>query len=257
METFMLVVISPAKKLNMQPSSPVEPTQPMFEYEANELAYVMQKLSLVELQSLMGISTNLAKLNADRFASFGAQDKKPAALAFDGDTYQGLEAATLEPEDMAWAQNHLRLLSGLYGVLRPLDEIEPYRLEMGSGLATVRGKSLYQFWGSKIADALNEQALATNSSLLVNCASKEYFGAVDLACLKLPVVTPVFLENKNGKARIVSFYAKRARGAMARFIVQNRLKERTELQGFNAGGYSYQPDRSDEDNPVFMRDTEV
>jgi len=253
----MLVVISPAKKLNMQPLPMIEPTQPFFGQEADELAHVMQKLSLDELQSLMGISANLAKLNADRFASFGAQDKKPAALAFAGDTYQGLEAATLEPEDMAWAQNHLRVLSGLYGVLRPLDAIEPYRLEMGSQLATARGKSLYHYWGSKIAGALNEQAAATSSNLLVNCASKEYFGAVDLASLKVPVVTPVFLENNGGKAKIVSFYAKKARGAMARFIVQNRLMERDRLQEFNAGGYRYQAEQSDADKLVFIRDAEV
>jgi cytoplasmic iron level regulating protein YaaA (DUF328/UPF0246 family) len=254
-ETFMLVVISPAKKLNMQPSPTFEPTQPVFGQEADELARVMQKLSLDELQSLMGISASLAKLNANRFASFGAQDKKSAALAFAGDTYKGLEAATMEPEDMEWAQNHLRVLSGLYGLLRPLDAIEPYRLEMGSQLATARGKSLYQYWGSKIADALNEQAAATKSNLLVNCASKEYFDAVDLATLKLPVVTPVFLESLNNKAKIISFYAKKARGAMARFIVQNRLKESAELQKFNAGGYLYQPDQSDADKMVFMRDT--
>jgi len=253
----MLVVISPAKKLNMQPSPAIEPTQPMFGQEAEELAHVMQKLSLDALQSLMGISANLAKLNADRFASFGAQDKKPAALAFAGDTYQGLEAATLESEDMAWAQNHLRVLSGLYGVLRPLDAIEPYRLEMGSKLATARGKSLYQYWGSKIAGALNEQAAATNSSLLVNCASKEYFDAVDLASLRLPVLTPVFLENKDGKSKIVSFHAKRARGAMARFIVQNRLRERVDLQGFDVGGYRYQRDQSDADKLVFIRNAMV
>jgi len=253
----MLVVISPAKKLNMQPLPTIEPTQPLFGREAYELARVMQKLSLDELQSLMGISTNLAKLNADRFASFGAQDKKPAALAFAGDTYQGLEAATLEPEDMAWAQNHLRVLSGLYGVLRPLDAIEPYRLEMGSQLATARGKSLYHYWGSKIAGALNEQAAATNSNLLVNCASKEYFCAIDLASLTLPVVTPVFLENQNGKAKIVSFYAKKARGAMARFIVQNQVKNRAELQEFSAGGYRYQPNQSNSDKLVFMRDAMV
>jgi cytoplasmic iron level regulating protein YaaA (DUF328/UPF0246 family) len=253
----MLVVISPAKKLNMQPLPTIEPTQPLFAQEANELAHVMQKLSLDQLQSLMGISVNLAKLNADRFASFGAQDEKPAALAFAGETYQGLEAATLEPEDMAWAQNHLRVLSGLYGVLRPLDAIEPYRLEMGSQLATARGKSLYHYWGLKIVGALNEQAAATNSCLLVNCASKEYFSAVDIASLRVPVVTPVFLENNRGKAKIVSFFAKKARGAMARFIVQNRLKERDQLQDFNAGGYRYQPNRSDEDNIVFLRDAAV
>ena len=253
----MLVVISPAKKLDMKPLPTIEPTLPIFGREADELAHVIQKLSLDELQSLMGISANLAKLNADRFASFGAQDKKPAALAFAGDTYQGLEAATLEPEDIAWAQNHLRVLSGLYGVLRPLDAIEPYRLEMGSHLATARGKSLYHYWGSKIADALNEQAAATNSSFLVNCASKEYFSAIDLASLRLPVLTPVFLENKDGKLKIVSFHAKRARGAMARFIVQNRLRERVDLQGFDVGGYRYQRDQSDADKLVFIRNAMV
>jgi cytoplasmic iron level regulating protein YaaA (DUF328/UPF0246 family) len=179
----MLVVISPAKKLNMQPSEEIVPTQPIFGDEANELADVMQNLSLDKLQSLMGISENLAKLNADRFAHFGSQDKKPAALAFAGDTYLGLEAASLEPDEMAWAQNHLRVLSGLYGVLRPLDAIEPYRLEMGSQLATKRGKSLYHYWGAKIAEALSAQAATTGSDLLLNCASKEYFGAVDLASL--------------------------------------------------------------------------
>ncbi|MDP4632459.1 MAG: peroxide stress protein YaaA [Alphaproteobacteria bacterium] len=253
----MLVVISPAKKLNMQPFEDIVPTQPIFGDEANELADVMQNLSLDKLQSLMGISENLAKLNADRFAHFGSQDKKPAVLAFAGDTYLGLEAATLEPDEMAWAQNHLRVLSGLYGVLRPLDAIEPYRLEMGSRLATKRGKSLYHYWGTKIAEALNAQAAATGSDLLLNCASKEYFGAVDLASLALPVVTPIFLENKNGKAKIVSFYAKKARGAMARFVVQNRLKIKDDLKGFAAGGYCYQPDQSDADHLVFEREAPV
>ena len=253
----MLVVISPAKKLNMQPSKDILPTLPIFGDEANELADVMQNLSLDKLQSLMGISENLAKLNADRFAHFGSQDKKPAALAFAGDTYLGLEAASLEPDEMAWAQNHLRVLSGLYGLLRPLDAIEPYRLEMGSRLTTKLGKSLYDYWGTKIAEALNEQAAATGSNLLVNCASKEYFTAVDLARLTLPVVTPIFLENKNGKAKIISFYAKKARGAMARFVVQNRLKTKEDLKGFAAGGYCYQPDQSDADYLVFEREASV
>ena len=253
----MLVVISPAKKLNMQPSENILPTLPIFGDEANELADVMQNLSVDKLQSLMGISENLAKLNADRFAHFGSQDKKPAALAFAGDTYLGLEAASLEPDEMAWAQNHLRVLSGLYGLLRPLDAIEPYRLEMGSRLTTKLGKSLYDYWGTKIAEALDKQAAATGSDVLVNCASKEYFSAVDLASLTLPVVTPIFLENKNGKAKIVSFYAKKARGAMARFVVQNRLKTKDDLKGFAAGGYCYQPDQSDADDLVFEREVSV
>ncbi len=249
----MLVVISPAKKLDMQPFDDCPSTQPMFEREVSELAEEMRNLSLGDLRSLMGISENLATLNADRFARFGSQDKKPAVLAFAGDTYLGLKAATLAPEAMAWAQNHLRVLSGLYGVLRPLDEIEPYRLEMGSRLAIAEAQSLYQYWGRKISDALNAQAETTKSSLLVNCASKEYFGAVDLATLALPIVTPVFMENKSGKAKIISFHAKKARGSMARFIVQNKLTDREDLKEFNASGYCYQPDRSTPDRLVFTR----
>ena len=250
----MLVVISPAKKLNMQPSEDIVPTQPIFGDEANELADVMQNLSLDKLQSLMGISENLAKLNADRFAHFGSQDKKPAALAFAGDTYLGLEAASLEPDEMAWAQNHLRVLSGLYGVLRPLDAIEPYRLEMGSRLTTKLGKSLYDYWGTKIAEALDKQAAATGSNVLVNCASKEYFSAVDLASLTLPVVTPIFLENKNGKAKIVSFYAKKARGLMTSWILKNKIKKEDDLAKFNSDGYYFSKKDSSKNSPVFLRD---
>lgn len=249
----MLVVISPAKKLDMRPNDNVVSTQPAFKQNAAELAAVMRNQSVDELQALMGISESLAELNARRFAQFGAQDKKPAALAFAGDTYTGLEAVTLEPEEMLWAQNHLRVLSGLYGILRPLDAIEPYRLEMGSQLKTKRGKSLYCYWGSKISKALNEQATKTGSKLIVNCASKEYFGAVDLDTLKIRVVTPVFMERRDGHAKIVSFYAKKARGAMARFIVQNRLKKIDQLLEFNAGGYCYQPDQSTSEKPVFLR----
>jgi len=250
----MLVVISPAKKLNALRLAKMEQSEPLFGQEASELAHVMRKLNLDQLQSLMGISVNLARLNADRFASFGMQSKSPAAFTFAGDTYSGLDVSSLEPEEMAWAQNHLRILSGLYGVLRPLDAIEPYRLEMGSRLVTEMGKSLYQYWGGKIAEAINKHAVESNSNLLVNCASKEYFDAVDLASLRLPVVEPVFLEKQNGKAKIVSFYAKKARGAMARFIIQNRLVERTGLQDFNLGGYQYQPNLSSVDKLVFMRD---
>ena len=249
----MLVVVSPAKKLNMLPIDNIEPTHPLFGKDAAELAGVMRGLSVDNVKSLMGLSQNLAQLNADRFARFGSQEKKAAALAFAGDTYQGLDAATFEPEEMAWAQNHLRILSGLYGVLRPLDEIEPYRLEMGTKLETPRGQSLYQYWGSKLSDAINKQAAATKSTLLVNCASKEYFGAVDLSNLKLPVVTPIFMENKNGMPKIVSFYAKKARGAMARFVMQNRLTNLEDLKGFNSGGYCYQAELSDTDNLVFTR----
>ena len=226
----MLVVVSPAKKLNMLPVDNVEPTHPLFGQDASELASVMQGLSVDKVKSLMGLSQNLAQLNADRFARFGSQERKPAALAFAGDTYQGLEAATFEPDEMAWAQNHLRILSGLYGVLRPLDEIEPYRLEMGTKLETNRGRSLYQYWGKKLSKALNKQAEATKS-----------------------VVTPIFMENKNGTPKIVSFYAKKARGAMARFVMQNKLTDCEDLKDFSTGGYCYQAELSDTDNLVFTR----
>ena len=250
----MLVVISPAKKLNMSPANDVVATRPAFLDNAMELARVARGLSHDDIRSLMGLSDSLAQLNTERFASFGTQDRKPAALSFAGDTYQGLEAQSLDADDMAWAQTHLRILSGLYGVLRPLDEIEPYRLEMGSRLKTDRGTSLYEYWGSDIANALGEQAQATGATALVNCASQEYFGAVDQAALSLPVITPVFKELKDGRARIVSFFAKKARGAMARFIVQTRAQDPDAIQDFTAGGYRYQPGQSTPEAPVFLRD---
>src|SRR6056297_1388260 len=175
----MLVVLSPAKKLDMSEAQHPAPTQPAFASEARELAQVARGLDEPALQKLMGISAQLASLNAERFAQFGEMERKPAALAFAGDTYQGLEAGSLDEDELLWAQDHLRILSGLYGVLRPLDEIEPYRLEMGSRLKTTRGKTLYDFWGSQISEALNQQASVAGSNVLVNCASQEYFGAVD------------------------------------------------------------------------------
>ena len=250
----MLVVISPAKKLDMSVDARAPTTVPDFATDAATLAGVARDLTHDELRALMSISPALAELNAKRFADFGKQPIKAAALAFAGDTYQGLEAPTLEEEEMAWAQNHLRILSGLYGVLRPMDAIEPYRLEMGSRLKTDKGRSLYEYWGTRLADALNAQADATGSQLLVNCASQEYFGAVDRGALAIPVITPVFKEIKDGRARIVSFFAKKARGAMARHIVQNRLSDMADLQGFSAGGYRYAADASDGETFVFTRD---
>ncbi len=250
----MLVVVSPAKKLDMRASNGIAPTQPAFHDEANRLAVVARGLSEKDLQKLMGISQNLAALNAQRFNDFGTMAMKPAALAFAGDTYQGLEAHSLDAEEMSWAQDHLRILSGLYGLLRPLDAIEPYRLEMGSRLKTERGKSLYDFWGDRISTALNAQAKAVRTDVLINCASQEYFGAVDLNALKLRVITPIFMEEKEGAAKIVSFFAKKARGAMARFMIQNRLTDVEAIKDFDAGGYTYREDLSDGRNWVFLRD---
>ncbi len=249
----MLVVVSPAKKLDMTPAEGVAATRPAFAEEAETLAETASGLSQDDLKRLMGISDNLAKLNADRFRAFGEMEEKPAVLAFAGDTYQGLEARSLDPEELDWAQDHLRILSGLYGVLRPLDAIQPYRLEMGSRLRTERGKNLYAFWGSKITHALNAQASEIGTDVLVNCASQEYFGAVDADALRLRVITPVFMEEKAGGPKIVSFYAKKARGAMARFIIQHRLSDPEALKDFDIGGYRYAEELSETDKPAFLR----
>lgn len=253
----MLVTISPAKSLDMDPVA-TTPTEPRFQADAVRLSKTAKNLTLTELKALMSISDDLARLNRDRFKSFAAEPAantvKPAALAFNGDTYQGLEAKTLTADDLAWGQQHLCILSGLYGVLRPLDAIQPYRLEMGSRLKTRRGKSLYDYWGDIIAKALCAQAKEVGTDILVNCASQEYFGAADRKALKLRVITPQFMEVKDDKPRIVSFFAKRARGAMARFIVENRLTDPEAIKGFSAGGYAFDPDLSEGDKWVFLRD---
>ncbi|MCX7558092.1 peroxide stress protein YaaA [Sulfitobacter sp. F26204] len=255
----MLVVISPAKKLDWG-ASDATVTEPDFLTDAMRLATTARNLSLTKLKALMHLSDDLARLNRDRFRSFEAEptaeSTRPAALAFAGDTYQGLEAGSLDADEMAWAQDHLRILSGLYGVLRPLDAIQPYRLEMGSKLKTRRGATLYDYWGDQLSKALNAQAEQIGSEVLINCASQEYFGAVAPKALKLRVVTPQFLEDKrDGKGpKMVSFFAKKARGAMARFIIQNRLTSVEGINDFDTGGYAYQADVSTPDKPVFMRD---
>ena len=255
----MLVVLSPAKRLDWAPQGPGK-TQPEFEQDALRLARTARNLTLTQLQDLMKISPDLARLNRDRFKIFSAapeaEDTRPAALAFAGDTYLGLEAGSLEPEEMDWAQDHLRILSGLYGVLRPLDAIQPYRLEMGSRLKTRRGNTLYAYWRDRIAKALKAQAAQIDTDVLVNCASQEYFGAVDPGALGLRVVTPVFMEDKPGGPKIVSFFAKRARGAMARFIIQRRLSDPAGIVDFDTGGYVFRPDLSEADKPVFVRPAE-
>jgi cytoplasmic iron level regulating protein YaaA (DUF328/UPF0246 family) len=253
----MLVVVSPAKSLDMEPVG-IIPTAPEFQDDAVRLSKTARNLTLTQLKGLMDISDDLARLNRDRFKAFAADPApytiKAAALAFNGDTYQGLEAKTLSEDDLAWAQDHLRILSGLYGLLRPLDAIQPYRLEMGSRLKTRRGKSLYEYWGDTIAKALNEQAEAQNTNTLINCASQEYFGAADRKALKLRVITPMFMELKDNRPRIVSFFAKRARGAMARHMVENRLTEAEDIKTFATGGYAYDADLSEGDKWVFLRD---
>lgn len=238
----MLVVVSPAKRLDWAEQT-VETTTPAMQEDAIRLVKTARNLTLGNLKSLMGLSDDLARLNRDRFKAFvdapDAGATRPAMLAFAGDTYQGLEAGSLSEADVAYAQDHLRILSGLYGLLRPLDAIQPYRLEMGSRLKTRRGASLYDYWRGDLAKALNAQAEATNSDIVVNCASQEYFGAVTEKVLKPRVVTPVFMDDKGQGPKIVSFFAKKARGAMARHMIQNRVTDLDGLRAFNAGGYAY------------------
>ncbi len=252
----MLIVVSPAKRLNEEPAERFALTEPMFQGEAEKLAATARGLSQREIGRLMGISDALAKLNYHRYRDFGSMKRGAAALVFDGDTYAGLEAKSLDAEEMDWAGEHLRILSGMYGLLRPTDAIEPHRLEMGSRLKNRRGRNLYDFWGSRIAEALNAQAGAAGIDILVNCASEEYFGAVDREALKLRVITPVFKEMRGGQPKIVSFFAKKARGAMARFVIQNRLTDPAALKEFDSGGYAFRPDMSEGDTLVFLRDEE-
>lgn len=254
----MLVVVSPAKRLDWSETA-FETTTPQFTAEANRLASHARQLSLGKLKDLMGLSDDLARLNRDRFRDFddapSGNTTRAALYAFAGDTFQGFDAASIDAVTRQYAQGHLRILSGLYGVLRPLDAIQPYRLEMGSRLKTRRGKSLYEFWGDEISNALNATAEQTGSDFLVNCASQEYFGAVDLKALKPRVITPQFYDIKNGTPKIVSFFAKKARGAMARFIVENRVTSVEGLKDFDLGGYQFM--QSDEDALIFHRQPEA
>lgn len=249
----MLTVISPAKKLNAERRLETVETTPVFKEQTQALLEIMQQKSVGDLQALMHISENLGQLNHDRFQSFTTQPEAPALFMFDGDTYAGLDALTLSDDALRYAQENLRILSGLYGLLRPLDAARPYRLEMGVKLATEKGKTLYQFWGVQIAEMLNAQAEEASARYLLNCASQEYFGAVDLKALTLPVITPVFLEEKPGGPKIVSFYAKRARGALARFVIEERITDPEDLKAWDAGGYVFDPDRSTPEKPVFYR----
>ncbi|WP_151718207.1 peroxide stress protein YaaA [Gemmobacter serpentinus] len=253
----MLTVISPAKRLDEGAKALPEgitATEPTFADAARELAGVAARLSPAELGKLMDISPALSDLNRARFAAFGGQTRVPAALIFAGDTYAGLEAAGLSADAWRWAGLHLRILSGLYGLLRPTDLIEPYRLEMGSRLANPRGKSLYDYWGSDLAHALNRQAEEVGARYLLNCASIEYVSAVDPAALRLPMVTPIFLEGQEGAAKVISFWAKKARGAMARFVMENRITDPADLCDFDLGGYRFQPAASEPGRLVFRRE---
>ncbi|ETN93557.1 hypothetical protein U062_01447 [Gammaproteobacteria bacterium MOLA455] len=250
----MLVVISPAKKLDY--SSSIEApllSQPALLDHAEELSLGLKALAPQDVSSLMHLSDKLGALNYERFQEwqtpFNVSNARAAVLAFKGDVYQGLDAESMSAEDLHWAQDHLRILSGLYGVLRPLDLMQAYRLEMGTKFANQRGKDLYQFWGDIITAELNR----VDSSVLVNLASNEYFKSVRKQDVSARIVTPVFMDKKDGKYKIISFYAKKARGLMSRYIIQNRITEIEQINQFDSDGYVYNAALSELDAPVFLR----
>lgn len=253
----MLAVLSPAKNLDFSsPPTHLPRTQPVLSRDAAILAAHTRRLSPGDLRRLMDLSDRLADLNYARFQNLGSaegkEQAKQAVLAFAGDTYIGLKAGDMTASDLEWAQERLRILSGLYGVLRPLDAIEPYRLEMGTRLDNERGQDLYAFWKGRIAPPLDQEAQTHKQPVIINLASTEYFKAAKNE-LKTRIITPTFHEEKNGKSRVIGLMAKRARGMMARYIITNRLERAEDLKTFGEGGYRFIPDRSNTDTWVFSR----
>jgi cytoplasmic iron level regulating protein YaaA (DUF328/UPF0246 family) len=254
----MLFLLSPAKSLDYDtPLSPHTPTAPLFVKQSQALIALLRERSPQEIASLMSISDKLAALNVARYQAWSTRatvrNARAAVLAFDGDVYDGLNARSMGEADLAWAQDHLCILSGLYGVLRPLDLMQPYRLEMGSRLPNPHGPDLYHFWGTRIADYLNKRLRTDISPVVVNLASQEYFRSVDTGALKTPVVECVFEELRDGKYKVISFSAKRARGMMARFAVMNRLVKPEQLRAFDVDGYAWDASQSTPERYVFRR----
>ncbi|MFS1523668.1 peroxide stress protein YaaA [Microbulbifer sp. 2304DJ12-6] len=255
----MLIVISPAKSLDYESDIPtLKTTQPDFLAESAALVKTLRTLSPQQISSLMKISDKLGTLNYDRFQTwkrpFTDRNARPALLAFKGDVYTGLEAESLGRRDFAYAQKHLRMLSGLYGLLRPLDLMQPYRLEMGTRFENARGKNLYEFWGDRITLALNQQMHSLKSRELVNLASNEYFKSVQSGALDAEVITPHFKDLKNGQYKMISFFAKKARGMMSRWAIDQRVKKAQTLKDFTMAGYRYSPEMSGQRDWVFTRD---
>lgn len=255
----MLFLLSPAKSLDYERPLPagLNHTLPPFIPQSAELIDILRQLAPQDVAALMAISDKLAQLNTARYAAwqttFTAHNARQALFAFNGDVYEGLDAYSLQADDIAWAQSHLLMLSGLYGALRPLDWMQPYRLEMGTRLANAHGSNLYQFWGTRIAQLLNERQAQDTQPVVVNLASQEYFKSVDLKHLKARLVECVFEDYKGGKYKIISFHAKRARGLMARYAIQNRLTQPLQLMSFDVDGYAYAPEVSSPNRLVFRR----
>jgi uncharacterized protein len=255
----MLMVISPAKKLDVEsPSTVKKNTQPLLLPDAEQLIDELKRLAPQEVSSLMHISDKLGTLNYDRYQEwqlpFTPDNAKQAIFTFKGDVYVGLDAESFSKGELDFAQQHLSILSGLYGVLRPLDLMQAYRLEMGTRFENVRGNNLYAFWGDKITQQLNEQLKKNNSQTLVNLASTEYFKSVDISSLNANIVTPIFKDQKNGVYKIISFYAKKARGLMAAYAIKNGITDAKGLKQFAVDGYTYQADQSNDKEWVFTRE---
>ena len=255
----MITLIAPAKRLDYDSDLSVEDFS-IAEHlkESKKLIKELQKKSPEDLSSLMGLSENLSILNFERNMNWQVPKKpsnevRQAIFAFKGDVYVGLDSETLSKSDIKYAQKNLAILSGLYGLLKPLDLMYPYRLEMGTKMKNENGKNLYEFWGNKITTSINELAKKNNSKGIINLASVEYFSSVKTENLDLPVYSPVFKDFKNGKYKIISFFAKKARGSMARFVIQNKIKNPTDLNKFNLDGYKYSAKDSSEYSPVFLR----
>jgi cytoplasmic iron level regulating protein YaaA (DUF328/UPF0246 family) len=253
----MLIIVSPAKTLDYESPVPTRTaTTPDFLEDSRELIDQLKRLEPHQVSNLMGISAKLGELNAQRFQGwktpFNQDNARQAALAFKGDVYTGLGAYEFSDQDFEFAQAHMRILSGLYGLLRPLDLMQPYRLEMGTRFENPRGKDLYAFWGDKLTDALNQQ-LAADDGMLINLASNEYFKAVKRKKLKGTVITPQFRDWKNGQYKMISFYAKKARGLMSAYIIRNRLTRLDDLKGFDSEGYAFNPELSEGNGWVFTR----
>ena len=255
----MLILISPAKTLDFEsPSVTGIATQPAFLEQSEALVNELQALTPRKISALMGISEKLGSLNYERYVDwhvpFTKDNAKQAVLAFKGDVYTGLEAENFSASEFRFAQKHLRILSGLYGVLRPLDLIQPYRLEMGTKFANPRGKNLYEFWGHNITDNLNDQLKSLQSDVVLNLASNEYFKSVQKKDLNATVISPAFKDLKNGKYKIISFYAKKARGQMAAWVIRRGVTDVKQLKKYKVDGYSYCADMSTPDTPTFIRD---
>lgn len=255
----MFALISPAKTLDYESALPTDKhTVPRLLENSQELIDVSRKLSATEIAMLMSVSEKIAKLNVERFqdwqADFDLNNARQAIFAFKGDVYTGLDAYSLKDDQLDYAQQHLRMLSGLYGLLRPLDLMMPYRLEMGTKLANPRGHNLYEFWGDTITNLINEDMQQAKSELLVNIASDEYYKSVKESKIKAEIIKPVFLDQKNGKYKVISFYAKKARGLMARFILEQRPQTIEDLKAFNSQGYYFDAESSLKGELVFKRD---